>query len=335
MMRLARPLRPPETIRTGQNPTTADTSGALNRAARSGCRTAQFLGTASAKTKITTISKTVAATTPQAPNHRTARMPDQGGHHQLADQHQQEDRVEEALGVLGEAHQHLRPPLAVVGQALGLGPSGADERRLGQRQQRRGGQQDHDDDGQDDVLGGERRGRGEIRHSAAAGSSSGADPVEAVEQLLLAALHPLGLLVDLVVHAQEVQDPVDHQQGDLVVEGHAVLHGVDGGDGRADDHVAQQQVPARSVPRWRRGPSLPRPGTGRSGRSRPRWGTTGRPSGPALSRKRSLRAAMDGSSMKSSDTSVSAVIPSASRTARASAAQRSTATGWSDCSSAA
>ena len=57
--------------------------------------------------------------------------------------------------------------------------------------------------------------------------------------------------------------------------------------------------------------------------------------GPGLSRKRSLRAAMDGSSTKSSDTSVSAVIPSASRAARARAAQRSTATGWSDCSSAA
>ena len=79
---------------------------------------------------------------PEPPHGQDA---DQGGHHQLADQHQQEHRVEEALGVLGEADQHLGPPLPVVGQALGLGPARADEAGLGQGQQRRGDQQDHDD----------------------------------------------------------------------------------------------------------------------------------------------------------------------------------------------
>ncbi len=75
MRRLARPIRAPDTIRTGQNRTMADTSGALNRAARSGWWTAQFFGTASPRTKMTTISNTVAATTPQAPNQSAARIP--------------------------------------------------------------------------------------------------------------------------------------------------------------------------------------------------------------------------------------------------------------------
>ena len=44
MSRLARPMRPPDTIRTGQKRTRAETSGALNRAARSGWCTAQFFG---------------------------------------------------------------------------------------------------------------------------------------------------------------------------------------------------------------------------------------------------------------------------------------------------
>ncbi len=75
MSRLARPISAPDTIRTGQKRTTADTSGALNSAARSGWCTAQFFGTASPSTKMTTISNTVAAATPQAPNQLWARMP--------------------------------------------------------------------------------------------------------------------------------------------------------------------------------------------------------------------------------------------------------------------
>ena len=85
MSRLASPMRAPETIRTGQNRTMAETSGALNSAARSGWCTAQFFGTASPSTKMTTISKTVAATTPQAPNQSRGQDADQRGHHQLAD----------------------------------------------------------------------------------------------------------------------------------------------------------------------------------------------------------------------------------------------------------
>ena len=49
------------------------------------------------------------------------------------------------------------------------------------------------------------------------------DPVEAVEQLLLERLHPLGLGLVLVVHAEQVQQPVDDEQRHLVLEGHLVL----------------------------------------------------------------------------------------------------------------
>ena len=68
---------------------------------------------------MTTISKTVAAMHPQAPN-QSARMPDQGGHHQLADEHQQQDRVEEALGVLDQPHQHLAPRRPSSTRAMAL-----------------------------------------------------------------------------------------------------------------------------------------------------------------------------------------------------------------------
>jgi hypothetical protein len=66
------------------------------------------------------------------------------------------------------------------------------------------------------------------------------DPVEAPEQLLLERLHPRCLRLVLVVHAEQVQQPVDDQQGDLVVERHPVLDRVPGRHGRADHHVAQQ-----------------------------------------------------------------------------------------------
>ncbi len=75
MRRLARPLRPVDSSRTGGNATRAETTGATNSAERSGLYTAQFLGSASASTKITTTSKKVAANTPSAPKNRSARMP--------------------------------------------------------------------------------------------------------------------------------------------------------------------------------------------------------------------------------------------------------------------
>ena len=107
MKRLARPMRPPETIRTGQKRTRADTTAPSTGRPAPGWWTAQFFGTASANTKITTISKTVAATTPQAPNQRTARMPTRVATTSWQIEHQEQHRVEEPLGVLGEPDQDL------------------------------------------------------------------------------------------------------------------------------------------------------------------------------------------------------------------------------------
>ena len=78
--------------------------------------------------------------------------PDQGGHHQLADEHQQEHRVEEALGVLGQAEQDPGPPASVLDQAQRLGPAHADQAGLGQGQQGRDAQEQHHHHQQDAVA---------------------------------------------------------------------------------------------------------------------------------------------------------------------------------------
>ena len=78
---------------------------------------------------------------------------DEGGHHQLADEHHQEHRVEEALGILRQADQHLCAPFAVVGQALGLCPRHSHECGFGQGQQGRNDQEHHDDHGQCHIFG--------------------------------------------------------------------------------------------------------------------------------------------------------------------------------------
>ena len=61
------------------------------------------------------------------------------------------------------------------------------------------------------------------------------------QQLALQALHGFGLPVCLVVHPEQVEEAVDHQERQLVVHGHPVLGGVAHGDGGADHHVAEQR----------------------------------------------------------------------------------------------
>ena len=75
MMRLASPLSSRESQRMGGKRISVLTNGALSNAARSGFITAQFFGTASKKTKITTTSKTMPSTTPQGPKTSSATMP--------------------------------------------------------------------------------------------------------------------------------------------------------------------------------------------------------------------------------------------------------------------
>jgi hypothetical protein len=75
MIRLASPIRSDETKRIGGKRTRAVTMGALNSAARSGLCTAQFLGTASKNTKITTTSNTAPTSTPMPPSRCSATTP--------------------------------------------------------------------------------------------------------------------------------------------------------------------------------------------------------------------------------------------------------------------
>ena len=75
MIRLARPMRRAESQRMGGKRMSVLTIGALSSAARSECCTAQFLGTASKNTKITTISKTMPRSTPRPPKRCSATMP--------------------------------------------------------------------------------------------------------------------------------------------------------------------------------------------------------------------------------------------------------------------
>ena len=78
---------------------------------------------------------------------------DQGGRDQLADEHQEQDHVQEPLGVLDQARQLACAPSLLVDHGLRLDPVHAHQAGLGQRQQARGGEQDHDDDDEDDILG--------------------------------------------------------------------------------------------------------------------------------------------------------------------------------------
>ena len=158
MSRLARPISAPDTIRTGQNRTTAETSGALNRAARSGWCTAQFFGTASPSTKMTTISNTVAAATPQAPNQLWARIPTRVATTSWQMRTMRRTGLRNPWGFSVSRTSDLRPSAAVVHQGQGLGPAHADQARLGQRQHGRHRQQHQHHDEQDPVAHRERAG---------------------------------------------------------------------------------------------------------------------------------------------------------------------------------
>ena len=98
MMRLASPMSSGESHLMGGKRITALTSGASNRAARSGFSTAQFFGTASKKTKITTTSKTMPRTHPQGAEEVRGHDADQGGRDQLADQDQQQSGFKKLRG---------------------------------------------------------------------------------------------------------------------------------------------------------------------------------------------------------------------------------------------
>ena len=62
----------------------------------------------------------------------------------------------------------------------------------------------------------------------------------ASQQLSLARLHSLGLIVDHVIPTQEVQHAVHDEEGYFVVKRNFVFYGVARGDGRTDDDVTDE-----------------------------------------------------------------------------------------------
>ena len=233
-----------------------------------GVETAQFLGTASPSTKMITISNTVAATTPRRRTSRRRRMPTRVATTSWQIRTINSTGLRKPWGFSVRRRRTLAPRRPSYDQRLGLGPTGPDQTGLGQGQQGRHPEQDHHHDQEDRVhaveRGGERQSdRGARRPTAhgraghvagrvseslpvsprwpvSAGPGHEAGPVDKASSLLFTTLHPLRLGVDLVVHAEEVEDAVDDQQGDLVVEGDAVVDGVAGRHRRADHHIPQQ-----------------------------------------------------------------------------------------------
>ena len=95
--------RPGRPCGPARSATTADTRGALNSAARSGMLHGPVLRHRLAEHEDDHDLEDGGGHHPPGAEPVVGQDADQGGHHQLADQHEQQDRVEEALGVLGEA----------------------------------------------------------------------------------------------------------------------------------------------------------------------------------------------------------------------------------------
>ena len=115
-------------------------------------------GTASKKTKITTTSKTMPSDHAPGTEDVLGHDADQGGRHQLAHQHQQQNGVEEVGRVLDQLGQRAGAVALVVDQRLGLDFARAHQAGLGHGEHARAGQEHGDDDDEDGVLGVEARG---------------------------------------------------------------------------------------------------------------------------------------------------------------------------------
>ena len=137
MIRLARPMRRAESQRMGGNRMSVLTRGALSRAARSACCTAQFFGHRLEEHEDHHDLEHDAEEHAQAAEEVLGDDADQGGRDQLADQHQQQDRVEEVGRVLDQPGQLAGAALLLVHQRLGLDPVHPHEAGLGHGQDAR------------------------------------------------------------------------------------------------------------------------------------------------------------------------------------------------------
>ncbi len=230
-----------ETRRTGGKEISALTIGAAISAARSAWRTAQFFGTASATTKITTTSKTVATATPSAPNRRAETTPtsEAATSWQISTSSSTGWRKPSGSST---SRARVRAPRAFCSTSerararlVRTRPVSASASSGGEADEQHEDSDNHPDDaaGGADAVAAKimpaRLARGEVRG----------------EQLLLAPLHRLCLVVRLVVHADQVQDAVHEQQRDLVVVASGVIRSVSPRDRGADDDVAEERVGRR------------------------------------------------------------------------------------------
>ena len=218
---------------------------------------------------MTTISKTVAATTPQAPNQLAARMPTSVATTSWQISTSSRTGLRKPCGFSTSRTRTLAPRRPSSTRAMALARlvrtrlvsararSGRDaERGAPPRATRR-----RDERGRDRrSVSGQRWTEPVPRHRCARDRPVTRPPGRTGQQLLLAPLHPLGLVVDLVVHAEEVEEAVHDQQGDLVVEADPVLDGVAGGHRRADDHVARGGSAGRVSASMEPGPVPPSSG---------------------------------------------------------------------------
>ena len=256
---------------------------------------------------------------PEAPEPPPARTPDQGGRDQLADEHQQEDRVQEPLGVLDQAHQR-RAPRRLRRRGATWPSPGVRTRLVSARARRPETDQQHHDDG-------------DQRSSRRAGSAGGGDhgtasPVAAGSGQRPGGSGPaapararsirLGLRVDLVVHARAGAAgrarPAAPSRRRPSPRARSALRAATAGQittspsrtGGSSPGSAPGPVPPASGERP--------PATGSSSMGKAST-SVGPGAGPGTARS---SAAMAVSSTKSSDTSASPFTPRASSTLRAS-----------------
>ena len=282
----------------------------------SGCWIAHVLGAASASTKTTPRSATGATTTPHGAEEAVGEHAVERGLDQLADEHHQQQRVEEPLGSLDQLEEARGAAVAVLGRAVGAvaGPSGSAPSRPA-----RGTPSDQQHDDRRDRVTTSSVGVGQWRGSRRAASvrHHGAGTPSRPVQVGASRSDAPGALHGGAPRPASAWSCPSRCRMPWTTSSATRRRGCRRGrrvavrDRRADDHVAEQQRHVLEVVRAGTG----RRATGRAGWPRRRSGTRARRSGPRGPR-RSFSSAMVASSTNSTDSSHAPATPSAPRAPR-------------------
>ena len=152
MMRLASPLSIRESQRMGGKRISVLTNGALSSAARSGFMHGPVLRDRLEEDEDHDDFEDDAEHDAPGAEDVLGHDADQGGRHQLAHQHEQQNGIEEVGRVLDQLGQRAGAVALVVDQRLGLDFARAHQARLGHGQHARAGQEHGDDHDEDGVL---------------------------------------------------------------------------------------------------------------------------------------------------------------------------------------